>query len=54
MQAFTAERNSQTADELWVTEHLPVYTLGLNRKDVRMPSRADIPVVNTDRGGKIT
>jgi lipoyl(octanoyl) transferase len=54
MQAFTAERNSQTADELWVTEHPPVYTLGLNRKDVRMPSRADIPVVNTDRGGKIT
>ncbi len=54
MQAFTAERNSQTADELWVTEHPPVYTLGLNRKDVRMPSRDDISVVNTDRGGKIT
>ena len=54
MQAFTVERNSQTADELWVTEHPPVYTLGLNRKDVRMPSRDDIPVVNTDRGGKIT
>ena len=54
MQAFTAERNSQTPDELWVTEHPPVYTLGLNRKDVRMPSRTDIPVVNTDRGGKIT
>ena len=54
MQEFTAKRTSQTPDELWVTEHPPVYTLGLNRKDVRMPSRNDIPVVNTDRGGKIT
>lgn len=54
MQDFTAKRTAQTPDELWITEHPPVYTLGLNRKDVRMPSRADIPVVNTDRGGKIT
>ena len=54
MQDFTAKRTPQTPDELWVTEHPPVYTLGLNRKDVRMPSRSDIPVVNTDRGGKIT
>jgi lipoyl(octanoyl) transferase len=54
MQDFTAKRTPQTPDELWVTEHSPVYTLGLNRKDVRMPSRSDIPVVNTDRGGKIT
>lgn len=54
MQAFTAMRTESTADELWLTEHPPVYTLGLNRKNVRMPSRADIPVVLTDRGGKIT
>lgn len=54
MQAFTASRNAQTPDEIWLTEHASVYTLGLNRKSVRMPSRDDIPVVNTDRGGKIT
>jgi len=54
MQDFTAKRTSQTSDELWLTEHPPVYTLGLNRKEVRMPSRDYIPVVNTDRGGKIT
>lgn len=54
MQDFTAKRTAQSPDELWVTEHPPVYTLGLNRKEVRMPTRADIPVVNTDRGGKIT
>lgn len=54
MQAFTAQRNAETPDELWVTEHDAVYTLGLNRKDVRMPTRDDIPVVLVDRGGKIT
>ena len=54
MQAFTAARDAQTADELWLTEHPPVYTLGLNRKDVRRPWRDDIPLVETDRGGKIT
>lgn len=54
MQHFTATRSASTADELWVTEHPPVYTLGLNRKHVRLPSREDIPLLLTDRGGKIT
>lgn len=54
MQAFTASRNENTADELWLTEHHAVYTLGLNRKQVRLPSRDDIPLVLVDRGGKIT
>ena len=54
MQAFTAERNADSADELWLTEHDPVYTLGLNRKDARPPARNDIPLVAVDRGGKIT
>lgn len=53
MQTFTSNRSSETADELWLTEHDSVYTLGLNRRNVRLPSN-DIPVVNTDRGGKIT
>ena len=54
MQDFTANRTTETPDEFWITEHPPVYTLGLNRNGVRMPSRNDIAVVNTDRGGKIT
>lgn len=54
MQQFTAERTHETLDELWLTEHLPVYSLGLNRKNVRLPSNSDIPLVLTDRGGKIT
>lgn len=54
MQTFTAARTVDIQDELWLTEHPPVYTLGLNRKDVRQPWRDDIPLVLTDRGGKIT
>lgn len=54
MQKFTAERSIDTPDELWITEHPPVYTLGLNRKNIRLPIRNDIPLVHTDRGGKIT
>lgn len=54
MQQITAAREGSTPDELWLTEHDAVYTLGLNRKDVRLPSRDDIPLVLVDRGGKIT
>lgn len=54
MQAFTAQRQPDTPDELWLTEHPPIYTLGLNKKEVRLPARTDIPLVETDRGGKIT
>ena len=54
MQVFTAARTAETSDELWLTEHPPVYTLGLNKKDVAPPLCRDIPLVHTDRGGKIT
>ena len=53
MQAFTKNRHAQTPDELWLTEHQSVYTLGLNRKNVRLPQN-DITLVLVDRGGKIT
>lgn len=53
MQAFTSQRSLETSDELWLTEHDSVYTLGLNRKDIRLPNN-NIPVINVDRGGKIT
>lgn len=54
MQAYTASRTAASADALWLTEHAPVYTLGLNRREVRLPGRGDIPLVRVDRGGKIT
>jgi lipoyl(octanoyl) transferase len=54
MQNFNANRAADTPDELWLTEHPPVYSLGLNRRQVRLPQRDDIPTILTDRGGKIT
>ena len=53
MQHFTASRTAITPDEIWFTEHTSVYTLGINRKNVRLPKNT-IPVVLVDRGGKIT
>ncbi|HSG93072.1 MAG TPA: octanoyltransferase, partial [Methylotenera sp.] len=47
MQSFNANRIADTPDELWLTEHLPVYSLGLNRRQVRLPQRDDIPTVLT-------
>jgi lipoyl(octanoyl) transferase len=54
MQRFTQERNTDTADELWIVEHFPVYTLGLNGKREHLLNTGNIPVVNSDRGGQVT
>jgi lipoyl(octanoyl) transferase len=55
MRDFTSKRNAETADELWLLEHPPVYTLGLAAAASFGP-RADngIPVVQVERGGEIT
>lgn len=54
MQQFSKSRTAETPDEIWVTEHSPVYTHGLNRRELKQPTRDDIPFVLTDRGGKTT
>jgi lipoyl(octanoyl) transferase len=54
MQQFTQNRDAETADEIWITEHPPVYTLGLNGKREHLLNTADIPVINSDRGGQVT
>jgi len=54
MQKFTAERGPETSDEIWVTEHPPVYTLGLNGKREHILQIGDMPLVETDRGGQVT
>ena len=54
MQAFTAARGEDTADELWLVEHPPVYTFGLNGKPEHLLDPGDVPVVQTDRGGQVT
>lgn len=54
MQVFTAARTADTPDELWIVEHPPVFTLGLNGKAEHLLNPGDIPVINVDRGGQVT
>ncbi|KAF3978287.1 MAG: lipoyl(octanoyl) transferase LipB [Methylococcales symbiont of Iophon sp. n. MRB-2018] len=54
MQTLTLARNKNTADEIWIVEHPPVYTLGLNGKREHLLNIKDIPVIETDRGGQVT
>jgi lipoyl(octanoyl) transferase len=52
MRAFTAQRSEASADEIWLLEHPPVYTLGQGAESASVRNR--IPVVRSDRGGEIT
>jgi lipoyl(octanoyl) transferase len=54
MQRFTQNRAADSADQIWVTEHPPVYTLGLNGKREHLLNTGAIPVVQSDRGGQVT
>tara|TARA_R110001606_G_scaffold361754_7_gene515158 strand:+ start:52718 stop:53329 length:612 start_codon:yes stop_codon:yes gene_type:complete len=54
MRSFTAQRDEHTQDELWLVEHTPVFTQGLNGKDEHVLDSGDIPVIRTDRGGQVT
>jgi lipoyl(octanoyl) transferase len=54
MQQFTEQRDEQTADEIWFTEHPPVFTLGLNASREHLLAPGDIPVIQIDRGGQVT
>ncbi len=54
MRAFTDARTAHTADELWIVEHPPVFTLGLAADPDHVLDAHDIPVVQTDRGGEVT
>ena len=54
MQAFTDARLPQTADEIWLTEHPGVYTLGLAGRYQHLLRDNGIPVLRVDRGGQVT
>jgi len=54
MQEFTNTRSAATPDEIWFTEHPPVFTLGLNASPEHLLAPGDIPVVQVDRGGQVT
>lgn len=54
MRDFVAARTPHQADEIWLLEHPPVYTLGLAGKRDHILDAGAIPVVQSDRGGQVT
>jgi lipoyl(octanoyl) transferase len=55
MREFTFQRDADTADEFWLLEHPPVYTLGLAADAAHGPQAASaIPLVQVERGGEVT
>ncbi len=54
MQHFTDQRTADTPDEIWLLEHLPVFTLGRNGNREHILSQTDIPIISVDRGGQVT
>jgi lipoyl(octanoyl) transferase len=54
MQQFNDARQSDTPDELWFLDHPPVFTLGMAGRREHLLNPADIPVVQSDRGGQVT
>lgn len=54
MHRFTDNRGPDSADEIWLVEHFPVYTQGQAGKAEHILNSGAIPVVQSDRGGQIT
>jgi len=55
MKRFTQDRSATTADEIWVLQHPPVFTLGLAGEPNNLHTPIDsIPLIEVDRGGEIT
>ncbi|WP_120510151.1 lipoyl(octanoyl) transferase LipB [Photobacterium salinisoli] len=54
MHQFTANRDDDTVDEIWLVEHLPVFTQGQAGKAEHVLNPGDIPIFQSDRGGQVT
>ncbi len=54
MQDFTAARTETTRDEIWLTEHPPIYTLGLAGRREHLLRDNGIQTLKVDRGGQVT
>jgi len=54
MREFTAARDDDAADEIWLCEHPPVFTQGVAGRDEHVLDAGDIAVVRSDRGGQVT
>ncbi len=54
MQDFTARRDAATADEIWLLQHPPIFTLGQAGKPEHVLHPGAIPLLRIDRGGQVT
>lgn len=54
MRQFTDQRTAETADEIWLLQHAPVFTQGQAGKAEHVLNPGNIPVVQSDRGGQVT
>ena len=54
MKGFTDSRGPDTAAEIWLLQHSPVFTQGQAGKSEHVLFPGDIPVVQVDRGGQVT
>ena len=54
MQGFTRDRDENSQDEIWLTEHQPVFTQGQAGKVEHLLDPGSIPVIQSDRGGQVT
>ena len=54
MRAFTEARNQNSRDELWFTEHEPVFTQGQAGRPEHLLAPGGVEVVQSDRGGQVT
>ena len=54
MREFTAARTATSPDEIWLTEHPPIYTLGLAGRREHLLRDNGIEAIKVDRGGQVT
>ena len=50
----TLAQGIHSADEVWLTQHHPVFTQGQAGKPEHIFDAGEIPIVQSDRGGQVT
>ena len=54
MRDYSRARDMSSNDEIWITEHDAVFTLGQAAKKEHLIAPGSIPVYQSDRGGQVT
>jgi lipoyl(octanoyl) transferase len=54
MREFTAGRDENTPDEIWLLQHPPTFTQGRNGKAEHLLNPGEVPLIQIDRGGQVT